>query len=92
MHDCEAVDINTYFDHAPISITTRVRVKAPADAAFRALEDEASWPRWAPAITKVTWTSPRPFAISMRKIIRKPVAPRWCGAVTSARKNPEPAP
>lgn len=69
MHDCEAVDIHTYFDSAPLSITTSVEVQAPAAAAFAALEDEASWPRWAPAITKVTWTSPRPFSVGTTRTV-----------------------
>ena len=34
-----------------------------------ALEDAAVWPKWAPAIKKVTWTSPKPFGLGTTRTV-----------------------
>lgn len=71
MHDCREVDVDgAYLRTAPLQITADVRVAAPASAAFRALEDARAWPRWAPVISKVTWTSPKPFGVGTTRTVQ----------------------
>ena len=59
-HDCEAIGLD-YFDRAPTKGVSLVRIKATPAQIFEALEDAEAWPKWVPPITRVTWTSPRPF-------------------------------
>jgi hypothetical protein len=45
----------------PFVFRQQVELPCTPEALFRVLEDSASWPRWAPGIGQVIWTSPKPF-------------------------------
>ncbi len=68
MHACERVDL-AYFDTAPVRIASEVTIAASAADVFACLEDAAAWPKWAPAITHVEWTSPRPFGLGTTRTV-----------------------
>ena len=68
MVNCEPVGLD-YFASSPVRIVSEVTVKASAAQAFAALEAAAAWPKWAPAITNVEWTSPRPFGLGTTRTV-----------------------
>jgi hypothetical protein len=68
MHDCEVVDLG-YFESAPVRGLAEVTVNARPSEVFACLLDGAAWPRWVPVITKVTWTSPRPFSVGTTRTV-----------------------
>jgi hypothetical protein len=55
---------------APCRFVTDVDLDVTPDALFAVLEDERSWPAWVrPGITRVTWTSPRPFGVGTTRTV-----------------------
>lgn len=68
LHDCTVVGLD-YLRSAPTSITVEVTARATPAQVFAALEDAAAWPKWAPAIKKVTWTSPKPFGLGTTRTV-----------------------
>jgi carbon monoxide dehydrogenase subunit G len=68
LHDCEVVDLG-YFDSAPVRGVAEVTVNARPEQVFACLLDASAWPRWVPVITKVTWTSPLPFAVGTTRTV-----------------------
>ena len=68
LHDCTVVGLD-YLTTAPTSITVAVTARATPAQVFAALEDAAAWPKWAPAIKKVTWTSPKPFGLGTTRTV-----------------------
>ena len=68
MAPCTPVGVD-YFETAPILLRTSLTVDAPADRLFACLEDGDAWPKWAPAITRVEWTSPQPFEVGTTRTV-----------------------
>lgn len=62
MHESQIVGME-YFQQAPHSYTAVVEVDATPEQIFTSFEDENAWPDWALPITKVEWTSPKPFGL-----------------------------
>lgn len=65
---CRAVtvaDIAT----APARFTNSVDLTITPEQLFEVLEDADAWPRWAAAITKVTWTSAPPIAVGTTRTV-----------------------
>ncbi len=58
-----------FLDRAPIRGTIRRAIPASAAATFASLEDPDAWPQWLDAITKVTWTSPKPYGVGTTRDI-----------------------
>jgi carbon monoxide dehydrogenase subunit G len=58
-----------FVDTAPIRLVNSVRIAATPEAVWAALEDAASWPRWATVIKHVEWTSPRPFDVGTTRTV-----------------------
>lgn len=54
---------------APVRVRVESVFKASPEAVFARLEDAAAWPKFAPAITGVTWTSPQPFAVGTTRTV-----------------------
>jgi ribosome-associated toxin RatA of RatAB toxin-antitoxin module len=61
----------TVADHAamPERFVHEVELPCSAEALFDVLEDPDSWPRWAPGIGHVAWTSPRPFGVGTTRTV-----------------------
>lgn len=68
MHDCERVDLD-FVDHAPYRFVSTVDLAITPRQVFEVLEDASSWPQWATAITKVTWTSPQPRGVGTTRTV-----------------------
>ena len=51
-----------YFEHAPVRFENSVDLPLTPSELFEVFEEEASWSAWVPGITRVEWTSPKPFA------------------------------
>lgn len=60
---------NDYFATAPVKLDVSVDVRASPGAVFACFRDAAAWPRWAPAITRVTWTTPPPFGVGTTRTV-----------------------
>lgn len=65
---CQRVDMR-FFDTAPVRFTNSIEINSTPEKIFAAFEDAESWPVWAPAIKKVTWTSPKPFGLGTTRTV-----------------------
>jgi carbon monoxide dehydrogenase subunit G len=68
MHDCERVGLD-FIDSAPYRFVSTVDLTITPEQVFEILDDAESWPQWATAITKVTWTSPQPHGIGTTRTV-----------------------
>ena len=68
MHACRAVDMG-FFETAPESFRYEIVLSASPERIFEVFEDADSWPVWADAITRVTWTTPKPFAVGTKRTV-----------------------
>ena len=69
MHPCERVDLD-FIDNAPSVFRNSVDLAITPEQLFEVLADAESWPRWAPVITKVTWTSPEPRGVGTTRTVK----------------------
>jgi hypothetical protein len=69
MHPCERVDLD-FIDNAPSVLRNSVDLAITPEQLFEVLADAESWPRWAPVITKVTWTSPEPRGVGTTRTVK----------------------
>lgn len=67
-HPCERVDLD-FVDHAPYRFVSAVDLAITPEQLFEVLADATSWPRWASAITNVTWTSPEPRGVGTTRTV-----------------------
>jgi hypothetical protein len=63
---CEPLDDP---DAAPVRYVNVVELPCTPAALFAVLEDADAWPRWAPGIAEVAWTSPRPFGVGTTRTV-----------------------
>ena len=68
MYACERVDLS-FTETAPFRFRNSVDLAITPEQLFEVLADAESWPRWAPVITKVTWTSPEPRGVGTTRIV-----------------------
>ena len=72
MHPCEPVGLD-FIDpnsgQAPFAFRNSVDLAITPEQLFEVLGDAESWPRWAPVITKVTWTSPEPRGVGTTRVV-----------------------
>ena len=68
MFDCERVDLS-FIDTAPFRFRNSVDLAITPEQLFEVFGDAESWPRWASAITKVTWTSPEPRGVDTTRTV-----------------------
>jgi carbon monoxide dehydrogenase subunit G len=68
MKPCERVGLD-FVDSAPCRFVSTVDLNITPEQLFEVLDDAESWPRWATAITKVTWTSPQPHGIGTTRTV-----------------------
>jgi hypothetical protein len=66
--DCRPTDA-TFLDDAPERFVLVVELGCTPAQLFEILEDPGSWPRWAPGITRVEWTSPRPYGVGATRTV-----------------------
>lgn len=68
MHPCERVDLS-FIQTAPFRFSNSVDLAITGEQLFEVLADTDAWPRWAKAITHVTWTSPEPFGVGTTRTV-----------------------
>ena len=68
MHECDRVDLS-FIDTAPFRFVSTVDLAITPEQLFEVLADAESWPHWATAITKVTWTSPEPRGVGTTRTV-----------------------
>jgi hypothetical protein len=68
MFPCERVDLS-FIENAPFRFRNSVDLAITPEQLFEVLGDAEAWPRWAKAITKVTWTSPEPRGVGTTRIV-----------------------
>jgi len=62
MEECRPLTLDD-FDRLEESFHFETTLEATPEKVFEVFEDPNSWPVWARAIKKVTWTSPKPFGV-----------------------------
>jgi hypothetical protein len=67
-HPTERVGVE-FVDTAPHRFTNSVDLTITPEQLFEVLADADAWPRWAKAITKVTWTSPLPPQVGSTRTV-----------------------
>ena len=68
MVPCERVD-QDFVETAPFRFVSTVDLAITPQQLFEVLADADSWPHWATAITKVTWTSPEPRGVGTTRTV-----------------------
>jgi carbon monoxide dehydrogenase subunit G len=68
MRACERVGLDFIAD-APVRFVSTVDLAITPEQLFEVLADAESWPHWATAITKVTWTSPEPRGVGTTRTV-----------------------
>ena len=68
MFECKEFDLD-YFKTAPVRLVYEREIPTSPEVLFAIFEDEHSWPRWVPGISKVDWTSPRPFGLNTTRTV-----------------------
>lgn len=68
MHPCELVGVD-FVDEARFRYANSVELAITPEQLFEVLEDAEAWPRWAKAITKVTWTTPPPRGVGTTRVV-----------------------
>ena len=68
MYPCERVDLS-FIQSAPFRFSNSVDLAITPEQLFEVLADADAWPRWAKAITKVTWTSPEPYGVGTTRVV-----------------------
>ena len=68
MYACNRVDLS-FFNTAPTTASAEIDVEVSPDKVFDVFEDAYAWTVWAPPITAVHWTSPRPFGIGTTRTV-----------------------
>ncbi|AQA05747.1 MxaD family protein [Mycobacterium sp. MS1601] len=67
-HDCDRVDLE-FINTAPYRFVSTVDLAISPEQLFDVLSDAESWPQWAGVITKVQWTSPKPFGVGTTRTV-----------------------
>jgi hypothetical protein len=68
MYECKKVDIS-YFNTAKNRFKAVVEIDSTPEKIFACFEDADSWKKWAPPITDVKWTSPKPFGMGTTRTV-----------------------
>lgn len=59
----------SFYDDAPVRFQYSKELPVTPARLFEIFEDPASWPKWAPGIGKVIWTSPKPYGVGTTRTI-----------------------
>lgn len=68
MFPCERVELD-FIEKAPFRFRNSVDLAITPEQLFEVLGDAEAWPRWAKAITKVTWTSAEPRGVGTTRVV-----------------------
>ena len=68
MYPCERVD-QSFIAGAPFRFSNSVDLAITPEQLFEVLADADAWPKWAKVITRVTWTSPKPYGVGTTRTV-----------------------
>lgn len=68
MHDCKEVGLS-FFESTKNCYKATVEINATPEQVFECFEKAEAWSTWAPPITKVEWTSPKPFGLGTTRTV-----------------------
>ena len=68
-HPCRSFE-RDFFDTAACRFVNTVELDCTPQQLFEVFEDPTSWPRWAPGIGEVEWTSPEPYGPGTTRTVR----------------------
>ena len=71
MIDCREVGLE-FYQTAKYRFQFDVELSVTPTQLFQIFSDEKSWPQWADGISKVEWTSPRPFCVGTTRTVTFP--------------------
>lgn len=76
MKALEVVDLS-YLDRAPVRITTSVVINATPEQVFSAMQEADTWVEAIEPMTRLDWTSPKPFGVGTTRSVylNMPVGP-----------------
>lgn len=66
--ECAPTDVD-FFSTAEVRNVYSVELPVSPERLFQVFEDPESWPKWAPGIGKVVWTSPKPYGIGTTRTV-----------------------
>ncbi len=66
---CESFEVD-FFSNAPQVYVNTVELPVSADTLFEVFADPHSWPKWAPGIGEVEWTSEQPYRPGTTRTVR----------------------
>jgi hypothetical protein len=66
MFNCRTVGVEFLLNAPLLALNTKEIPGSPAEI-FAVFEDETSWPVWFKPLKKLTWNTPRPFAVGTRR-------------------------
>ena len=68
MYACKQVD-TSFFDNTRNCYKAVVEISATPEQVFECFENAEAWSAWAPPITNVEWTSPKPFGLGTTRTV-----------------------
>ena len=68
MFPCKKVGLD-FLSSAPARFDAQVEVHATPEQIFEVFEDAHAWTVWAPPITNVDWTSPKPYGVGTTRTV-----------------------
>ncbi|MCG8669586.1 MAG: SRPBCC family protein [Pseudomonadales bacterium] len=68
MPNCKPVE-HDFLDNAPVVIVHAIEIHATPETIFKSFEDADHWPQWFDGMTKVEWTSPKPFGVGTTRTV-----------------------
>ena len=71
MFECRPIG-REFYETAPQRFVFERELNTDPAGLFAILEDENSWPVWVSGITKVEWTTPRPFEVGTQRTVTFP--------------------
>ncbi len=68
MPQCKTVDID-FIQRATTVVRSSTVLDASAEAVFGIFSEAEEWPKWFKGITKVVWTTPKPFGVGTTRTV-----------------------
>lgn len=68
MPDCRPVE-HDFLETAPVVIVNTVAINATPETIFRSFAEADDWPKWFDGMSKVEWTSPKPFGVGTTRTV-----------------------
>lgn len=68
MPACQKVD-HDFLQNAPVIIINSIEINTTPDVIFKSFENADDWPKWFDGMTKVEWTSPKPFGVGTTRTV-----------------------